>query len=352
MPESLSLLIPLKAWFFVAAAAALAIVPFWRVRPRGWPPQRRRLLAWSGAHVAAAFFVFWFMPLVIYPFVDPDVLGRWFFRGDIDPAIVRNLSFAVAGTLSLPLQLLAWRGLLATVEPHPVPVITPRSTIRDVRVGYLTWLVITPGVYAVGVLALWLYSRVGGKADVHPMLKLTESTSATAGVFLLVMAEALIAAPMREELLFRGILLPWLADRPSSGAMSLLLAAFVGVGLRPPLDQPWTNPLALASRFGPALLVLAMTPLAYPLARWRPLRRILPIRDDKLRTQAIRAIVGSAALFACVHSNVWPTPIPLAVLALALGWLAIRTQSVIAPIVMHMLFNTVAFVELGLTGVN
>ena len=264
----------------------------------------------------------------------------------------RNLSFAVAGTLSLPLQLLAWRGLLATVEPHPVPVITPRSTIRDVRAGYLTWFVVTPGVYVVGVLALWLYSRVGGKADVHPMVKLTESTTATAGVFLLVMAEALIAAPVREELLFRGILLPWLADRQWGGSMSLFLAAIVGVGLRPSLEQPWTSPLTFASRFGPALLVLAMTPLAYPLARWRPLRRILPIRDDRSREEAIRAIVGSAALFACVHSNVWPTPIPLAVLALALGWLAIRTQSVIAPIVMHMLFNTVAFVEMGLTGVN
>ena len=71
-----------------------------------------------------------------------------------------------------------------------------------------------------------------------------------------------------------------------------------------------------------------------------------------MRTQAIRAIVGSAALFACVHSNVWPTPIPLALLGVALGWLAVRTQSVAGPIVVHMLFNTVAFVELGLTGVN
>ena len=63
---------------------------------------------------------------------------------------------------------------------------------------------------------------------------------------------------------------------------------------------------------------------------------------------ATGAIVGSAALFACVHANVWPTPVPLALLALALGWLAMRTQSVIAPIVVHMLFNTVAFVELAL----
>jgi membrane protease YdiL (CAAX protease family) len=200
--------------------------------------------------------------------------------------------------------------------------------------------------------ALLLYSKLGGQSDEHPILKLTQtpaiSPAAHAGMFLLLLAEALIAAPVREELLFRGILLPWLADRPWGGDMCLLLAAIVGVGLRPPIDQSWSSPLALASRFGPALLVIALLPLAHPLARWRPLRRILPIRDDGMRTQAIRAIVGSAALFACVHSNVWPTPIPLAVLALALGWLAIRTQSVVAPIVVHMLFNTVAFVELAL----
>jgi membrane protease YdiL (CAAX protease family) len=352
MPENLSILPPIKAWLVVAVAAAVFLAPFWRVRPRGWPPQRRRLLGWGGAHVAAAFVVLWFMPLVIYPFVDPEVLGRWFFRGDADPAIVRNLSLALAGTLALPLQLLAWRGLLATVDAHPVPAITPRATLREVRVGYLTWLVVTPVVYIVGLAALLVYSKLGGQSDEHPILKLTQapvvSPAAHAGLLLLVLAEALIAAPVREELLFRGILLPWLADRPWGGDVSLVLAAIVGVALRPPMDQPWTSPVAIASRFGPAFLVLAITPLARPLANWRPLRRLLPIHDDVARVQAIRAIVGSAALFACVHSNVWPTPIPLALLALALGWLALRTQSVVAPIVVHILFNTVAFVEIAL----
>src|SRR5947199_61864 len=82
---------------------------------------------------------------------------------------------------------------------------------------------------------------------------------------------------------------------------------------------------------------------------WRPLRRVLPIRDDAVRARTIRAIVGSAALFACVHANVWPTPIPLAILALVLGWLAVRTQSIVAPIVVHILFNAVAFMELALS---
>src|SRR5436190_20521750 len=102
MPESQLLFAPFKAWLIVAAVAGLAVLPLWRVRPRGWPPQRRRALAWSGAHVAAAFFVFWFMPALIYPFVDPDLLGRWFFGSAANPTTSKTISLAAAGTLALP----------------------------------------------------------------------------------------------------------------------------------------------------------------------------------------------------------------------------------------------------------
>jgi membrane protease YdiL (CAAX protease family) len=46
-------------------------------------------------------------------------------------------------------------------------------------------------------------------------------------------------------------------------------------------------------------------------------------------------------LFAASH-NVWPTPVPLLLLGLGLGWLASRTQSLVGPIVCHALFNGVA----------
>ena len=72
----------------------------------------------------------------------------------------------------------------------------------------------------------------------------------------MLLAEAVIAAPVREELLFRGILLPWLGERKWGGDLALVLAAVAGFALRPPIEHPWTNPLLLASRFGPVLLVL------------------------------------------------------------------------------------------------
>jgi membrane protease YdiL (CAAX protease family) len=52
-----------------------------------------------------------------------------------------------------------------------------------------------------------------------------------------------------------------------------------------------------------------------------------------------RAWYGTAVLFAASHSSVWPSPIPLTVLALVLGWLAYRTQSLIGTMVFHSLFN-------------
>jgi membrane protease YdiL (CAAX protease family) len=65
------------------------------------------------------------------------------------------------------------------------------------------------------------------------------------------------------------------------------------------------------------------------------------------RPGAARAIFASSLMFAAAHANAWPAPIPLFVLALALGWLAYRTQSIIGCVVVHSLFNSVGMLELA-----
>jgi membrane protease YdiL (CAAX protease family) len=60
----------------------------------------------------------------------------------------------------------------------------------------------------------------------------------------------------------------------------------------------------------------------------------------------VLGLFGSAILFANVHSAVWPTPIALLPLGLGLGWLQLRTQRLLAPIVAHALFNAVACVDM------
>ena len=80
--------------------------------------------------------------------------------------------------------------------------------------------------------------------------------------------------------------------------------------------------------------------------RFRILRRHLRIRS----TQHVRAIWASAVLFGAVHSHVWPSPVPLVVLAVGLGYLYLRTRSLVGPIVVHAMFNAVSALYLVLGG--
>jgi len=336
-----------KAWMVVALTAGLVTEPLWLVAPRGWPPQLRRALAWGGAHVAAAFTIFWFMPYILVPLIRPADLARWFFGANVEPEIANRLALTLASTLALPLQLLAWRGLLAMADPPATAAIVPRQAARDVRFGYFVWLLLTPGIYLIHWASLWVHAKMGGQPDEHPLLRMIESGAMPAGVMLLLTVEVVLAAPVREELLFRGILQPWLADRRWGGDMGLLLAMLVGTLLHTPNGLNWSDPVAVASLFAPALLIIAMVPLIQLFQSWPRLRRWLPIRDSDTHARTLRAIFASAAIFANVHATVWPTPVPLIFLGLGLGWLAVRTQGVTGPIMVHALFNAVAFSELA-----
>ena len=57
------------------------------------------------------------------------------------------------------------------------------------------------------------------------------------------------------------------------------------------------------------------------------------------RFGAWQSIVGSSSIFALLHVDAWPAPIPLFVLALFLGYLRYRTNGLVAPIVLHAMFN-------------
>lgn len=331
------------AWLIVAVVAGLVIAPLWLFPPRGWPPQRRRMVAWSGPHVAAALVIFWFMPVLLLPLLPPDSLGNWLLGPDANPEMAKTLSRAAASTLALPLQLAAWRGLLTMTESASAPIWSAGRIVRNVRCGYLTWLLFTPLVYLVYMVSLIGYTSLFGKPNEHPLLAPFLTTPVAPGVVVLLMTEAVIAAPIREEMLFRGILLPWLADRHWGGDAALAFAALI-VPLGRLMSGGSLHSIAEsgASAFALVLVLAAVR-------KWfdRQSTAWLPIRNDGGRRQAVAAIVGSAAIFAICHFNVPPTPIPLALLAVGLGWLALRTQGVAAPIIVHMLFNAVAFAEFG-----
>jgi membrane protease YdiL (CAAX protease family) len=100
-----------------------------------------------------------------------------------------------------------------------------------------------------------------------------------------------------------------------------------------PVDAPPEPLPAIAEYFGP---------YASPHAPLTP-RRLdvaLPGMPPQFPDwRAIVPIVASSVLFAAAHVGVWPDPVPLFVLALALGYVYHQTHRIWPSVLVHMLFN-------------
>ncbi len=194
---------------------------------------------------------------------------------------------------------------------------------------------------------VWIYTHVLGVAEKkHPLTVLSGMNLSRLewGLWLFV---AIIAAPVLEELLFRGLFQPWAGKNRWNGAAGIAIAAIISVVGR--LDEiaaaarqvplaGWGAVPHLLDAFAPLLFVLALLPVFF-------------VTIQRSRSPAGPAILCTAVFFALVHVGVWPSPIALFLLALGLGWLKERTHSLVGPIVVHGLFNAAscALILFGLT---
>ena len=206
---------------------------------------------------------------------------------------------------------------------------------RNVLLGIAGWMALVPPVFGIFQLFRYFNSQlVEPNVEKHILEQLAELHLFPTEWFLLFFT-AMVSAPLLEELMFRGVLQPWFAERRWGGHAAMLGALAFAVfyrweGMqtaRPDGLASWANAAA------PALFVIALVP-SYMLVYWRS------------RTPLAPAIFGTSLMFACTHAAVWPTPIPLFVLALGLGMLASRTHSLVGPIVLHSLFNGISCVQL------
>lgn len=250
--------------------------------------------------------------------------------------------------MALPLQVGVILLLLAGgsgARPYQLGLTTHRLA-ANLCLGFLAWMILTPLVYGLYSLVVWIHSLLLPLSnDKHPLLESFQIHPGFLG-YLMVFLVAVVWAPVYEELLFRGLLQQWFARR-RWGPDAALVAAFgyaVYEGLRSKVDKDFFlagNPnglRVLVEGLGTAAFVLVMIP-GYIYAD-RLLWNWLP------QPGAGRTIYAVALLFAAAHANVWPTPIPLFLLALGLGYLAYRTQSLVSGMTVHALFNGV--VVLGL----
>ncbi|MFO0804935.1 MAG: CPBP family intramembrane glutamic endopeptidase [Gemmataceae bacterium] len=188
-----------------------------------------------------------------------------------------------------------------------------------------TWLGLHPMVAAVHFTVAACFLAWSWQPDSHPLeQKFRDGRPMLDQVLFAV--EAGIAAPLLEEVLFRGALLPWLMGKRYRPVLTLIVVAALGLALS--IETTDGNSEV---RYGPVCFTVFL--FAGSL-----LHRVL--RRKHQRTES--AIIVSAAFFALVHNPVWPSPIPLFVLGLGLGWLAVRTRGWLAPAIVHGLFNLVS----------
>lgn len=213
--------------------------------------------------------------------------------------------------------------------------LSPRGAWIDLARGAVTCLIIAPSCYAVYAVALRAWPP-----QKHPLQDLLQSQAVTPALAIVAFLSAVVVTPVVEELVFRGVLLGWLNQlfvAPEPG-----LASGASAQVSPPEEisesrvgsasQPWPGLEALerdpALAFTPRALVGALRTLP---AAW------------------IWPNLVSSAVFALLHYAQWPAPVPLFLLALALGWLARRTGRLWASIALHAGFNGISTTILVLT---
>lgn len=213
--------------------------------------------------------------------------------------------------------------------------LTLRHAGRHAIAGLVFAAVFAPGAYAIQAVVLHLTQTLGGKVEEHPFTALGQEALYPLEWLLLIVA-AVVLAPLWEELLYRGLIQPWVHDRqPDAGPAVLAVAAVWtlavrGDALRTALGE---GGRALLLELIPLLVLLALVPIYFLLAR-RP------------RGPLLAGLFATAVLFAWVHARVWPSPIPLLWLAIGLGWLRHRTGGLAASVVLHAAFNAIAVVTM------
>jgi membrane protease YdiL (CAAX protease family) len=337
------------AWLALAVVAGLpAAAVWWALRRRGEPvlmPDPPPTARWSAVAVFLAFAAYFLVPAGATAITAPPELLQ---RGGDKAATPRTLQrFELqAQALAFPFEL-----ALMTLLVRPGGGLWLRRPAAAALAAYLAWLMLLPLVFVIHTavnVAYTLTFRDGPTS--HPLLEFL-SRGATSFDWTLAFTQAVIVAPVLEETLFRGVLLPYLlADRVRPAVASVLCLPLALV-FGPPawgIDRTSALLFALALVCGPGWVMRLDN--APALARWLPCRPA-GVGDTALAPtpgHAAAAIWVSAALFAVMHSNVWPTPVPLFLLALGFGWLAYRTHSLVAPVVAHALFNAVSCITVAM----
>jgi membrane protease YdiL (CAAX protease family) len=364
------LLYMLWSYLGFAAVGAVVLVLLWPRGRRLLPVPRLRPGYWTGGFVVLVFLIY-ILTQLSAAWVVLGLMDAWHEGNDassneakLQRAVILSSPLFLALALPMILGFLYRR---TRTRPSQLGLTAARWR-PNVVLGLLTFILTAPAVLGLYYLITQFLAPVQ-----YPFEELVKHDFA-AWEWGILGFQIIVVAPVLEEILFRGCVQGWLRRATLPGHVILMILAMMKSFDSP--EIPARIFAAVLCSFYAGLLYWlyrAYLPAGAPVTAWNyqggfPGRvdlveedEIPPPRDGAAvediaihgdwqgwqRANAVIAIYGSAMLFAVFHP--WPTPIPLFALALVLGWLAYRTQSLLSGITLHALFNAVSFVALYLT---
>jgi membrane protease YdiL (CAAX protease family) len=293
-----------------------------RVLPNGQPT----LVPWRGKEVLSVLIVFMATMLVV-PYLymyavrmmDPDAHANSFDR--VVATALMNLTFLM----------IAWK-VLQTFSDARLSDLGVEASIAPMEFfrGLFTWPLVAPLIFGINALVL----RTVDRPDKHPMQEVLEQNTSlvTWGAMFF---SGVLVAPVVEEFLFRGVLLGWLNQIAMGVAKQKQRRNHEFEDL---FNELSTDLNGLEPSPQDILEVDVVT---------NSIDEPIPPRFVRLRLFIVNVFVS--AVFAMLHGSVWPSPVPLFFLSLVLGYLFQRTGSLIAPIGLHMIFNSIPTIIVYLT---
>ncbi len=238
------------------------------------------------------------------------------------------------------------------------PLFKMTGFLDKIIVGLSSVFIAIPLCYICFFLANYLFSLLFHQIpEEHPLTLIISNNHFLDK--LLMFLNATIAAPALEETLLRGLLLFWMTQKPSRKISYryrelirpdqrhryVLFIGFLLVFMQQSsYIQDWLVHQKSESFYRAILPILFMAlcfPIYWFIPKSKKVGRWLRIRSPQIG----HAIIASALCFASLHST-WPSPIPLFLLGLILGYITVRTQHLLSAYLLHFLFNTFAVILL------
>lgn len=304
--------------------------------------RKSQAVPWTATEIVLVYCVGVLCQVAVHGLLASVGFYRWFYDNDGFASVIEAGGAAAklaryrlglwAGALGTMVQVAATLAILRQSCGAALADVglTVRHFGRNVFAGLVFSLIFVPGAYGLQALAMLVMKLLGSQTQEHPFTLLGQQGLYPAEWVLLV-AAAVVLAPLWEELYYRGIVQPWVLSRqPRGGPMALAAALVLTVGMRADRMQ--------AALAGEECLLLEVIPFVVLVAMGGVYAAL--IRAG--RSQDVAGLFATAVLFAWVHVSVWPSPVALVWLAVGLGWLAWRGRSLVGCMVLHAVFNAVA----------